>query len=238
MKQICIIKTGSTFDTTRAAYNDFEDWIIDKLEMQKSHPFTVNVQSGDALPDLEQCDGVIVTGSHSMVTDEDEWSRNTAVWLSDAVRRNIPLLAICYGHQLLAKALGGVSGYHHSGMEIGTVGIDLTDSAQEDPLFCDLPKRFNAHTIHSQTVITLPEGATRLACNAHDKNHAFRVGKNAWGVQFHPEFDKSIMHSYIEEVSRSIMFDKERKTVLINETLNTDEATTILKKFEKIVCEC
>jgi len=180
---------------------------------------------------------VIVTGSHSMVTDEEAWSQKTGDWLSDVVQRGIPLLAICYGHQLLAKALGGVSGYHPDGMEIGTVDINLTENARDDLLFSDLPKQFKAHTIHSQTVTKLPEGAVRLAYNSHDENHAFRVGKNAWGVQFHPEFDKAVMDSYIEEVSKSGKFGPERKAELLKETQETVEATSILKKFEKIVYE-
>jgi GMP synthase (glutamine-hydrolysing) len=236
MKKICIVKTGSAFTSTRAAFNDFEDWIISKLNRVQSKPFTVNVQAGEALPELDLCDGVILTGSHSMVTEEEEWSQRTAEWLLEAVHREIPLLAICYGHQLLAKALGGVSDYHPGGMEIGTVEIDLTDNAQDDPLFCDLPRRFNAHTIHSQTVVTLPAGAIRLAFNAHDEYHAFRVGKTAWGVQFHPEFNKAIMNSYIEEVSKIEKFDREKKMVLVEQSKETAEATSILKKFEKVVC--
>jgi len=237
VKQICIIKTGSTFGTTRSEYNDFEDWIIAKLELPQSRPYTVNVQGGDALPDLARCDGVIVTGSHSMVTEEEAWSRQTAAWLAEVVARGIPMLAICYGHQLLAKALGGVSGYHRNGMEIGTVAIDLTDSARDDRLFCDLPARFDAHTIHSQTVVTLPEGAVRLAFNTHDENHAFRMGPCAWGVQFHPEFDRAVMRSYIDEVSKSEPFGEEKRAALLEAARETAEATAILKRFEKLVCE-
>lgn len=237
MKHIYIIKTGSTFHTTRTQYNDFEHWIIDQLEMSRSKLFTVNVQAGDALPDINVCDGVIITGSHAMVTEEALWSQNTERWLVEAVHRDIPLLAICYGHQLLAKALGGTSGYHPHGMEMGTVDINVSDNTQDDLLFGDLPKRFLGHTIHSQTVITLPEGAIRLAFNVHDQNHAFRIGKYAWGVQFHPEFNKAIMNSYIEEVSRSKMFDQERTALLLEKTQETVEANTLLKKFEKIVCE-
>ena len=235
MKRICIIKTGSTFSETRQRYKDFEEWIADKLEPARSEVFTVDLQAGEALPHLEVCDGVIVTGSHSMVTDEEAWSRRTAQWLSDAVKKEIPLLAICYGHQLLAKALGGVSGYHPKGIEIGTVEIDVTDDAGDDPLFGDLPKRFKAHTIHSQTVLSLPADAVRLAFNAHDENHAFRIGKKAWGVQFHPEFNKAVMKAYIEEVSNSEISVKKRKAALLEASEETPQATALLKRFEKIV---
>jgi GMP synthase (glutamine-hydrolysing) len=235
MKNICIVKTGSTFPATRADFNDFEDWIISRLDLTQSSPFTVNVQSGEPLPDLKGCDGVILTGSHSMVTDEDTWSQQTAQWLRGVVDQEIPLLAICYGHQLLAKSLGGVSDYHSNGMEIGTVEVHLTDDVQDDPMFCELPDRLFAHTIHSQTVLELPYGAVRLAYNSHDENHAFRIGKCAWGVQFHPEFNKAIMNSYIEEVAKTGKFDADRKQLLLKQSQETEESNALLKKFESLI---
>ncbi|MDD5717290.1 MAG: glutamine amidotransferase [Sulfuricurvum sp.] len=235
MKTICIVKTGSTFPETRADFDDFEEWIIRRLDSKRSTPFTVNVQAGEPLPELNQCDGVILTGSHSMVTDEDAWSHQTAQWLRDVVHQEIPLLAICYGHQLLAKALGGVSDYHPNGMEIGTVEIFSTDNVQDDPLFCELPERLFAHTIHSQTVLTLPSGAVRLAYNSHDENHAFRIGKCAWGVQFHPEFTQAIMNSYIEEVAQTGKFDEDKKLLLLEQSQETEESNALLKKFESLI---
>lgn len=235
MKKICIVKTGSTFPATQADFDDFEDWIIGGLDLTQSTPFTVNVQAGESLPDLGACDGVILTGSHSMVTDEDEWSQKTAQWLRDAVHQEIPLLAICYGHQLLAKSLGGVSDYHSGGMEIGTVKIHLTDEVRDDPLFSELPERLFAHTIHSQTVLALPSGAVRLAYNSHDENHAFRIGKCAWGVQFHPEFTKAIMNSYIEQVAQTGKFDEDKKLLLLEQSLETEESNALLRKFESFI---
>lgn len=235
MKNICIVKTGSTFSETRADFDDFEDWIIGGLDLTQSNPFTVHVQAGEPLPDLSLCDGVILTGSHSMVTDEDVWSQKTAQWLRDVVHQEIPLLAICYGHQLLAKSLGGVSDYHPSGMEIGTVEIFSTDEIQDDPLFCELPERFFAHTIHSQTVLALPSGAVRLAYNLHDENHAFRIGKCVWGVQFHPEFTKAIMNSYIEQVAQTGQFDVEQKRLLLEQSQETEVSNALLKKFESLI---
>lgn len=237
MKTIYVIKTGSTFSETRADFNDFEDWIISRLDRTQSDPFTVNVQAGEPLPDLRACDGVILTGSHSMVTDEEVWSQQTAQWLRDVVEQEIPLLAICYGHQLLAKSLGGVSDYHPNGMEIGTVEIHLTGDVQDDPLFCELPDRLFAHTIHSQTVLTLPSGAVRLAYNSHDENHAFRIGKCAWGVQFHPEFTKAIMNSYIEEVAKTGKYDGDKKLLLLEQSKETEESNALLKKFESLICQ-
>ncbi len=117
-------------------------------------------------------------------------------------------------------------------MEIGTVNISLTKEAKDDELFKDLPESFKAHTIHSQTVEELPKDTIRLAFNTHDKNHGFRIGKNAWGVQFHPEYDKNIMKSYIKEVSKAKELPLEE---LLNNVEETKEANFVLKRFGEIV---
>lgn len=235
MKDLYIIKTGSTFNTTQESYKDFEDWIIDKLDTKDLNISIIDVQKGDALPNIKECDAIIITGSHSMVSDEESWSLNIEKWLLDIVKNDIPTLAICYGHQLLAKALGGVSNYHPKGMEIGTVDIKLNDEARKDELFCDMPIIFKAHTIHSQSALELPREAVILASNKHDPHHAFRIGDNVWGVQFHPEFDKDIMNDYIKEVGKEKGFTKEKTQMLLANTKETNEASNLLKRFGNIV---
>ena len=231
MKKLYIVKCGSTFDSIKNDFKDFEHWIIDKFENKDKNIVIINAQENEKLPTLTKNDAVILTGSHSMVTQEESWSLEVEKWLPKLIKDEVPLLAICYGHQLLAKSLGGVSGYHENGMEIGSVDINLEEDAKDDEIFSKLQNSFKAHTIHSQTVIKLPKNATRLAFNSHDKNHAFRVGSCAWGVQFHPEFDENIMNLYIKEVAKKKDLDVEK---LSSFSENTNVATTILKEFEKL----
>ena len=231
MKKLYIIKCGSTFDSIKNDFKDFEHWIIDKFENKDKNIVIINAQENERLPILRKNDAVILTGSHSMVTHEESWSLEVEKWLPKLIKDEVPLLAICYGHQLLAKSLGGVSGYHENGMEIGSVDINLEENAKNDEIFSKLQNSFKAHTIHSQTVIKLPKNATRLAFNSHDKNHAFRVGNCAWGVQFHPEFDENIMNLYIKEVAKKKDLDVEK---LSSFSENTNVATAILKEFERL----
>ena len=231
MKKLYIIKCGSTFDSIKNDFKDFEHWIIDKFENKDKNIVIINAQENEKLPTLTKNDAVILTGSHSMVTHEESWSLEVEKWLPKLIDEEVPLLAICYGHQLLAKSLGGVSGYHENGIEIGSVDINLEENAKDDEIFSKLQNSFKAHTIHSQTVIKLPKNATRLAFNSHDKNHAFRVGNCAWGVQFHPEFDKKVMNYYISEVSKKKELNKEE---LLNKIDDTFVATSILKEFERL----
>ena len=231
MKKLYIIKCGSTFDSIKNDFKDFEHWIIDKFENKDKNIVIVNAQENEKLPTLTKNDAVILTGSHSMVTHEEFWSLEVEKWLPKLIEDEVPLLAICYGHQLLAKSLGGVSGYHENGIEIGSVDINLEEHAKDDEIFSKLQNSFKAHTIHSQTVLELPKNAIKLASNNHDSNHAFRVGNCAWGVQFHPEFDKKVMNYYISEVSKKKELNKEE---LLNKIDDTFVATSILKEFERL----
>ena len=231
MKNLYIVKCGSTFDSIKNRFNDFEHWILDKLENKNRLVNIIDMQKDEELPILGKNDVVILTGSHSMVTNEEFLSLKLEKWIPKLIKNEVPTLAICYGHQLLAKSLGGVSDYHKKGIEIGTVDISLEEDAKNDILFSKLENSFKAHTIHSQTVLKLPSNAVRLAFNQHDKNHAFRVGNYAWGVQFHPEFDKNIMNLYIKEVSNHQDLETEELMILSEETT---VSTKIIKEFERL----
>lgn len=197
-----IIKTGDTLAQLRAQHGDFEDWIQAGLEGQGLPVRTMDPRSQDGWPAQAQVAAVVVTGSPAMVTDRAQWSERTAAWLALQVRLEVPVLGICYGHQLLAHALGGVVGQHPQGMEIGSVEVQCTPQAASDPLFAALPQRFQAHVVHQQSVLRLPAGATVLAFNAHEPHQAFRAGRHAWGVQFHPEFTQAVMQGYLDLLGR------------------------------------
>ncbi len=193
---ILIIKTGSTLPGLKAKRGDFEDWIRQGMGLSAPHVAVVDVASGEDLPPARACAGIAITGSHDMVSERLPWSERTAEWLCGAVRAGVPTLGICYGHQLLAHALGGRVGYNPRGPEMGTTEISLQDSARTDALLSGLPRTLKVHASHSQSVLTLPPKAVLLASNPWDENQAFRIDDCAWGVQFHPEFDAGIMRAY------------------------------------------
>ena len=92
-----------------------------------------------------------------MVTDRHDWSERSAGWLREAAHEGLPLLGICYGHQLIAHALGGEVGWHPEGREMGTVEIERLAPSNDDPLFGGLPGRFAAQATHLQSVLRAPE---------------------------------------------------------------------------------
>ena len=194
----------------------------------------VDAERGELLPVPEECGGVVVTGSHAMVTDRLPWSERLAEWIARLVEHQIPFLGICYGHQLLAHSLGGTVGYHPDGKEIGTVEIDLLPTIADDPLFGGLPRQFSVHVTHAQTVITLPAGTTRLATNSFEGNHAIRIGPCAWGVQFHPEYDERIMESYIREQEEELARAGRDLPEIYRTVRETPEAADLLRRFAEL----
>ena len=191
-----IVETGQPFPTLRR-YGRFPHWIRVAAGLEEAETVVVNVEHGETLPDRAQFAATIVTGSAAFVTDRADWSERSADWLRDAAHAGMPLLGICYGHQLLAHALGGEVAYNPTGRESGTIQLELEAPASADPLFAGLPARFPAHATHLQTVLRAPEGATVLARSVQDNCHAFRWGTQAWGLQFHPEFATHHMRGYV-----------------------------------------
>ncbi len=199
MKDLIIIKTGSSFSELVSEAGDFEDWIISRLPEQAGFNYRIiNVQKGEPLPDPLSVSGAVITGSHSMVTDHEEWSETTAMWIRDAAEISTPLLGICYGHQLLAFSMGGKVSPSPRGPEFGTIPLSLTAESVNDILFRGLDETIYVHTSHYQSVTELPEGSVVLASTEKDPNSAFRIGKCAWGVQFHPEYTVNVAETYLE----------------------------------------
>jgi len=170
-----------------------------------------------------------------MVTDELPWSIKMEKYIKKISKTNIPLLGICYGHQLISKALGGKSGFNKKGKEIGVVKITNLSFTNNDPLLKNFPKKFFAFETHYQTVQKLPAKAKILAKNMKDNTQAVRFTKNIWGVQFHPEFDKVIMKEYIVNQKDAIEKLGISKEKLLKDLKSCDISNTVLKNFSDIV---
>ena len=237
MQELFIFKLGSTWPETAQRLGDFDAWTARILEPLAVDVEVIDIEHGEPLPGLERCAGAILTGSHAMVTDRLPWSVRTEAWLRDALDIELPILGVCYGHQLLASAAGGHVDYHPRGREIGTVEVRTSPASSSDALFRDLPNSFRAHTTHAQSVLELPSAAMHLAGNDYEPNHAFRLGACAWGVQFHPEYDAEIMLAYIRGLTDQLEAAGRDVDRIAREVTDTPLATELLRRFGTIVAE-
>lgn len=197
MKYIYILKIGETFKTTKAKLGDFDDWIINNLGRSNKTIKVIDILNNDKLPIIKGTSGFIISGSHSMISEELQWSKELEKYIRKIHSKEVPLLGICYGHHLIAKALGGKSGKNRNGKEIGRVKIKNSRNANADLLFKDFPKHLYTFETHYQSVLKLPRNSVVLSSNSKDQHQAVRFSDSTWGVQFHPEFDKNIMKEYV-----------------------------------------
>ena len=235
MDPLLIVKTGTTFASLASERGDFEDWIGTGMGLERDHVTVIAVFEGEALPDPNRFAGVVVTGSSAMVSHRETWSESTAEWLREVVRHTTPVLGICYGHQLLAHALGGRVGPNPHGRQIGTERVLLAENAKDDALLAGFGGSLRAHTTHAEAVLELPDAATHLGSSRGDPNTAFSFGTAAWGVQFHPEFDTYVMRRYIEERRERLLSENIDADVRLAAVEECPEGATLLRRFATLL---
>lgn len=235
MKPLLIIKTGTTISSVAREHGDFENWIAAAAGLQEHQCLVSDVMRGAVLPQAEEVSGIVITGSAAMVTERLPWSEYTAGWLRSVVDTDMPILGICYGHQLLAHALGGLVDYRPQGREIGTTLATQTASAQNDPLFSGLPASFPIQVTHMQSVLQLPAGAEVLASNDLEAYQAVRFRESVWGVQFHPEFSSAVMLAYLEARAGKLLAEGKNVTALCGQVRATPEAEQLLINFARLL---
>ena len=141
--------------------------------------------------------GLIVLGGPQHADDQE--LAPIRQLLRDAVSSELPTLGICLGGQLLAVANGGRVDPNPDGPEIGAQLIAKRAAASTDPLFGALPITPDVLQWHFDAVTALPPGAVQLASSPLCEQQAFRLGRLAWGVQFHIETTPEIVRSWVEE---------------------------------------
>ncbi len=143
--------------------------------------------------------GAVLVFGGAMHADQDDrhpWLRQENLFLQRLLDRHVPVLGVCLGAQLLAKAAAAPVG-PSSEPEIGWFEIELTEEGRDDPVLGSLPPRFEAFQWHFYTH-GLPAGAVELA-RSRVCTQAFRLGESAWGVQFHPEVTAEQVEGWIAE---------------------------------------
>lgn len=147
----------------------------------------VRLWKGDDLPSLEDAGAVVSLGGDMNADDVETFPylAEERAYLAEAVRREVPVLGICLGGQLLARALNAP--VTRAGRpELGFVPLRTTDEGRSDPLVSCLRDGDRMFQWHVDT-FEVPDGAVLLATGEAVPNQAFRAGRRAWGVQFHPE---------------------------------------------------
>jgi GMP synthase (glutamine-hydrolysing) len=148
---------------------------------------------------LDDYDAAIVFGG-SMHADQDDhhpWLRDENEFIRGLLDRGVPLLGVCLGIQLIAKAAGEGVYRMPGGPEIGWVPVERSEAAADDPVFGGLPERFDVFGWHSYTYDVPP--AAEVLVTGPRCNQAYRLGDTAWGIQFHAEVTLETVRSWIDD---------------------------------------
>ena len=158
----------------------------DELRSRGLELVRVELDEGEAVPDVDGFAGIVVMGGPMGAYEDGEhpWLAGEKRYLREAVGRDVPVWGVCLGAQLLAASLGARV-YPGDRPEVGLLPVELTEAAASDPVFGDAPRSIPTLQWHGDT-FDLPEGATLLASSSAYPNQAFRFGRS-YGLQFHVE---------------------------------------------------
>ena len=195
------------------------------------------LSAGDKLPLLDECEAILIMGGPMNVynTSKYPFLLKEEEFLKKALNKNIPVLGICLGAQILARICGAKI-YRSPEKEIGWYKVALTEEGKQDKLFSGIRSEFSVFQWHEDT-FDIPKNGVHLVKGDNVSNQAFRVGKSAWGLQFHPEMITQLIKVWVDRSSELI----DKSSLLFGYSRIQDmylkQAKIICNNFSKIIAQ-
>lgn len=172
------------------------------------------------------------SGNYSVATG-GPWWRTASDSLIELCESRVPVFGSCWGFQALARAMGGVVVTDHSRAQVGTVQVQLTEQATDDPVFAGCPDPLAVQAGHQDIVDRLPENAVCLAGNSLVAHQAFRLtDRPVYGTQFHPELDRAGLleriHAYPQYVENIAGISLQQ---FVSHCRETPDSAAVLQRF-------
>lgn len=194
--QIGILQTGESPDALRADMGDYPDF-FETLLAGKGLTFRRWAVLRNDLPkDVHDCDGWLITGSRFGAYEPHDWIPPLEDFIRKAYATHVPVVGICFGHQIIAQAMGGKVERYAGGWAVGATRYD----------FGGEPVTLNAW--HRDQVITAPEGARVIASNDFCTNAALLYDDRAFTVQAHPEFRPEFVDGLMKTRGKGLVPDE------------------------------
>jgi GMP synthase (glutamine-hydrolysing) len=225
-----VLVTGDPVPNVERSRGSFSALIRETLgDAWAGEVVVVDARRGE-LPSKSETQALVITGSPESVASRLPWMLEAESAVAELVRDGVPTLGICFGHQLLGQALGGLVEANPRGREIGTVELELVG---DDALFVGVTTPFRANMSHRDSVTRLPPGALVLGKSRLEPNAVVRFAPRAWGVQFHPEFDGDVMRGYIAARRPALAVEGIDPDALPAE--DAPQAAEVLRSFARLV---
>lgn len=226
-----ILETGRPPEPLEETHGSFPQMFADLLcENAPEWEFRAyRVMDGEFPFSIDECDAWLITGSKASVYDGDEWIDDLKEFLEDAYEEHIPLVGICFGHQVLAEALGGTVEKSRKGWGLGVQAYTVTDAGRG--ILPDL-ESFAVNSFHQDQVLELPEDAKVLAESSFCPYAALDYNGRALSFQGHPEFDRAFTKDLLQS-RRGTLLDPDQT----DEAVATLEQSTDSSKLAKTIVE-
>jgi len=193
--KIGILQTGHTPEELQEEFGEYSD-LFQALFAGHDFEFeTYNVVDGVFPEGIESAQGWLVTGSKHGAYEDHDWIPPLEDFIRASVSASVPIIGICFGHQIIAQALGGKVEKFSGGWAVGRQTYDFAGT------------EISLNAWHQDQVTELPPGAVTIASNDFCKNAAIVYGDRALTVQAHPEFDGLFIDGLINTRGRGVVPD-------------------------------
>jgi GMP synthase-like glutamine amidotransferase len=191
--KIGILQTGQAPEPIRDSIGDYPVHFARLLDGQGFDFATWHVEAMEFPASIHDADGWLITGSRHGVYEDHPFIPPLEQFIRDALGAGVPVVGICFGHQIMAQALGGRVAKFTGGWAVGAQEYDFAG------------ERLTLNAWHQDQVITPPEGAQVLASNDFCANAALAYGPHGYSVQAHPEFEDDFIQGLIDTRGRGVV---------------------------------
>ena len=211
--------------------------VMEQCGLAPSQLVSVSVVKHPDLPDAALDGDVVMIGGAGVfsVTQDYPFNERLGEVVRALVNESRPLLGLCWGHQFIAKALGGRVITDKSRSEVGTFGVELTDEGARDALFEGIPRRFAAHMGHHDRVSELPPGGVELCRSELCDNQVFRIAdKPIYGAQFHIEMTPQRLSERLKVYAAEYLGNESGIAEDDARLAPTPEANSLMRRFLEV----
>ncbi|KAF3776100.1 Gamma-glutamyl peptidase 5 [Nymphaea thermarum] len=238
-RRFAVLKTGNGSEFVQKTYGGF-DKMSEKLLADDGEEWVVySVMDGDFSfeNEIDTFAGFVITGSPADAHADDDWVLKLCEVLKVLNQKKKKVLGICFGHQVLARALGGKTGRSDVGWELGLKQVHLDTELVSKAFNVQLPPTVNVLVSHRDQVSCVPPGALILGSSKKTKIEMFSIGDHVLGLQYHPEFFKDVVLDIIHNLLTTNMLDddtaKEAIQSVEENDLHQEQLKGLCKTFLK-----
>ncbi|MFM2365606.1 MAG: hypothetical protein RIR95_213 [Pseudomonadota bacterium] len=193
---IGILQTGLAPDSLKEESGDYPEMFSRLLDGNGFSFKTFKVVEGDFPKSVHDCQGWLITGSRHGVYEDHPWIPPLEQFIRDSFAAHVPMVGVCFGHQIIAQAMGGKVERYAGGWAIGATDYDF-DGTQ-----------LTLNAWHRDQVVTAPSGAKVVASNDFCANAALLYDDRAFTVQAHPEFRPEFVDGLMKTRGKGLVPDE------------------------------